>query len=195
MTPVSESRMGSEADDATRGSMVKLAAEVASRVIGLATTFLLLRGLGASGFGVYGELSVYALLLAELGELGIQSLASRALVADTLSLGSLVRARLVSAALAAAVALAVVPGAPAVASLATRVARALGSQQQYTLDGSALALLVAWFAALRLGASFWGSRFAAGARDGSRRCCCSCCGPARSSSRPWRWSAAQACAA
>ena len=41
--------------------------------------------------------SVYALLLAELGELGLQALASRALVAGTLSLESLVRARLVLA--------------------------------------------------------------------------------------------------
>ena len=82
-----------EARDATRGSAIKLAAEVASRLLGLATTLLLIRGLGASDFGAFGRLSVIALLLAELGELGLQTLASRALVAGTLSLRSLVRAR------------------------------------------------------------------------------------------------------
>ena len=133
-------RAASAADDATKGSAIKLAAEVTSRLLGLATTFLLLRGLGAGTFGVFGQLSVYALLLAELGELGIQSLASRALVAHTLSLGSLVRARLVAAGLAAAVALVSVPAAPALAALATRVARALGSEQRYALDGPALGL-------------------------------------------------------
>ena len=45
-------RAAREADDATRGSAVKLAAEVASRLLGLATTLLLAaRGLGASDFG------------------------------------------------------------------------------------------------------------------------------------------------
>jgi O-antigen/teichoic acid export membrane protein len=144
MTAVNES-VRSEADDATRGSAVKLVAEVASRLIGVATTFLLLRGLGAAGFGAYGELSVCALLLAELGELGLQALASRALVAGTISLRSLARARLVSGTLAAVVALAAIPGAPAVAALVTRVARFFGSAQEYRLDGPTLALLIGWF--------------------------------------------------
>ncbi len=119
-----------EADDATRGSAIKLAAEVASRLVGFATMWLLLRGvgplpgLGASDFGLLGELSVYALLLAELGELGLQTLASRALVAETLSLESLLRAR------------------AALAALVAGIAIACG----VVLDGPALALLVAWFA-------------------------------------------------
>jgi O-antigen/teichoic acid export membrane protein len=125
-----------EADDATRGSAVKLAAEVASRLMGLGTTLLLLRGLGASDFGLFGVSSVYALLLAELGELGLQSLASRALVAHTLSLESLVRARLVLAALVTAVAAASIPLAPAISDR-------LGGG---VVDGPVLALLVAWFA-------------------------------------------------
>ena len=50
------------------------------------TTLLLIRGLGPSDFGAFGRLSLFALLLAELGELGLQTLASRALVAGTLSL-------------------------------------------------------------------------------------------------------------
>jgi O-antigen/teichoic acid export membrane protein len=126
----------SEASEATRGSVVKLAAEVASRLLGLATTLLLLRGLGASEFGVFVELSVYALLLGELGELGLSALASRALVAGTLPLRSLVRARFTLAALVAAVALLAVPVAPGLAAW-------LGGRP---VDGPALALLVAWFA-------------------------------------------------
>jgi O-antigen/teichoic acid export membrane protein len=129
-------RAALEADDATRGSAVKLVAEVASRLLGLATTLLLLRGLGASDFGLFGVSSVYALLLAELGELGLQALASRALVAGTLSLASLVRARVVLASLVTAVALVSIPLAPV-------IARRLGGG---TVDGPALACLVAWFA-------------------------------------------------
>ncbi|HSD66246.1 MAG TPA: hypothetical protein VLF95_06070, partial [Vicinamibacteria bacterium] len=125
-----------EANDATRGSAVKLAAEVASRLLGLGTTLLLLWGLGASAFGVFGELSVYALLLAELGELGLQALASRALVAGTHSLRSLVRARLALGAVVAAVALGAVALTPALA----------GSRGGRPADGLALALLVGWFA-------------------------------------------------
>jgi O-antigen/teichoic acid export membrane protein len=126
----------SEANEATRGSAIKLAAEVVSRLLGLATTLLLLWGLGATDFGVFGALSVYALLLAELGELGLSALASRALVAGTHSLRSFVMARLALAAVVAAVAFAAVPLAPA-------VARRLGGGP---VDGRALALLVAWFA-------------------------------------------------
>jgi O-antigen/teichoic acid export membrane protein len=124
-----------DADDATRGSAIKLTAEVASRLLGLATTLLLLRGLGAAEFGRFVELSVYALLLAELGELGLQALASRALVAGGPSLRSFVRARAALAALVGAVGLLAVPGAPALAA-------ELGGGP---LDGLSLALLLAWF--------------------------------------------------
>jgi O-antigen/teichoic acid export membrane protein len=106
MAPVSDMGARRAADDATRGSAIKLAAEVLSRLVTLATTFLLMRGLGATGFGTFGTLAAYALLLAEIGELGLQNLASRALVDGTASLRSLLRARLVAAGLAAAVALA-----------------------------------------------------------------------------------------
>jgi O-antigen/teichoic acid export membrane protein len=84
-----------EARDASRGSAIKLAAEALSRLVGLATTLLLIRGLGASDFGAFGRLSVMALLLAELAELGLSTLASRSLVAGSLSLRALVRVRLV----------------------------------------------------------------------------------------------------
>jgi O-antigen/teichoic acid export membrane protein len=129
-------RAAREADDATRGSAVKLGAELASRLMGLGTTLLLLRGLGATDFGLFGVSSVYALLLAELGELGLSSLASRALVAHTLSLESLVRARLGLAALVTVVAVASIPLAPAIS----------GRLGGGVLDGPVLALLVAWFA-------------------------------------------------
>jgi O-antigen/teichoic acid export membrane protein len=132
-----ESAGGSrEADDATRGSAIKLGAEVTSRLLGLATTLLLIRGLRAALFGSFTALSALALLLAESGELGLSALASRALVARTLSLRSLVIARLALAPLVAAVALAASTAVPARA----------GRWGVGGLDGPALALLVAWFA-------------------------------------------------
>jgi O-antigen/teichoic acid export membrane protein len=103
-----------EADDASRGSAVKLAAEVLSRLLGLATTLLLIRGLGPSDFGAFGRLSLYALLLAELG---LQTLASRALVAGSLSLRALVRARLVLVAFVGGAALASAGLAPVLSPL------------------------------------------------------------------------------
>lgn len=106
-----------EAADASRGSAIKLAAELASRLLGLGTTLLLIRGLGASDFGAFGRLSVLALLLAELGELGLQTLASRALVAGSLSLRALVRTRLVLACVLCGIALASLPLAPVLAPL------------------------------------------------------------------------------
>jgi O-antigen/teichoic acid export membrane protein len=116
---VSDEREGDarEAAEASRGSAIKLAAEAASRLIGLGTTLLLVRGLGASDFGAFGRLSVLALLLAELAELGLQTLASRALVAGTLSLGALVRARLLLLAIVGGAALALVGLAPVLAPL------------------------------------------------------------------------------
>ncbi len=149
MTPVTASGR-SEADDATRGSAVRLAAEVASRLLMLAMTLLLSRRLGTVAFGVFSELSLYALLLAELGELGLQALASRALVAETLSLRSLLRARFCSAVIAVLAALLIVLNAPAVAGLAAHVLSGLGPAGvlvagRSTLDAPSLGLLTAWF--------------------------------------------------
>jgi O-antigen/teichoic acid export membrane protein len=136
--PVIEQARGGarEADDATRGSAIKVGAEVVSRLLGLAATLLLLWGLGASDFGLFVELSAYALLLAELGELGLQALASRALVAGTHSLASLVRARLALAGVVAAAAVAVVP-------IGCFLAGRLGGGPA---DGVTLGWLVLWFA-------------------------------------------------
>jgi O-antigen/teichoic acid export membrane protein len=133
----------SEADDATRGSAVRLAAEVASRLLLFATTLLLSRWLGPTDYGLFAKLSAYALLLAEVGELGLQVLASRVLVAGSVSLRSLVRARL---ALAGLVAL-VVAAAVLLAPLAWRL---LGDAATAGTAGAPvgllLALLVLWFA-------------------------------------------------
>jgi len=102
-------RAAREADDATRGSAVKLAAEVASRLLGLGTTLLLARALGVSDFGALGRLWYVALLLAELAEFGLQATATRALVAGTYSLPALARARIVTSALVAGAALVALP--------------------------------------------------------------------------------------
>jgi O-antigen/teichoic acid export membrane protein len=83
----------SDAGDATRGSAIKLAAEVLTRLITLSTTLLIIRELGVARWDVFGRLWFVAPLVAELAEFGLQATASRALVAGTLSLKALVRAR------------------------------------------------------------------------------------------------------
>jgi O-antigen/teichoic acid export membrane protein len=97
----------SEAGDATRGSSVRLGAEVVGRVLALATSFLLMVALGVEGFGVFAALSGVAVILAEAGELGLQGTAARALVAETLGLRAMVRAKVVLSAAAAAIAVCV----------------------------------------------------------------------------------------
>ena len=106
-----------EADEATRGSAIKLGAEVVSRGLGLLTTVLVTRGLGVEGFGVFGGPFVAAVLVAELGELGLQATASRALVAGTVSLRSLARARLALLAVVGGLALVSVPVSPVLSPL------------------------------------------------------------------------------
>jgi O-antigen/teichoic acid export membrane protein len=83
-----------EAADATRGSGVRLAAEVGGRALSVATSFLIAVGLGVEAFGVYAALTGVAVILAEAGELGIQGTAQRALVARTFRLRDLVRTKL-----------------------------------------------------------------------------------------------------
>lgn len=100
--------MSSEAREATHGSAIKLGAELLGRVLALVTSLLIARGLGPADFGVYAFLSGVAVLLAELGDAGLQGTAQRALVARTLSLGAMLRAKalLLGVALLAAAALA-----------------------------------------------------------------------------------------
>jgi O-antigen/teichoic acid export membrane protein len=100
-----------EADDATRGSAIKLTAEVLSRLLGLGTTLLLARALGVSDFGALGRLWYVALLVAEFAEFGLQATATRGLVAGTHSLLSLARARLVTSGLVAGAAFLALPAA------------------------------------------------------------------------------------
>jgi O-antigen/teichoic acid export membrane protein len=83
-----------EAADASRGSGVRLAAEVGGRALSVATSFLIAVGLGVEAFGVYAALTGVAVILAEAGELGIQGTAQRALVARTFRLRDLVKTKL-----------------------------------------------------------------------------------------------------
>jgi O-antigen/teichoic acid export membrane protein len=85
--------VSSEAREATRGSAVKLGAELFGRVLALVTALLIARGLGPAEFGVFAFLSGVAVLVSELGDLGLQGTAQRALVARTLSLAAMLRAK------------------------------------------------------------------------------------------------------
>ena len=99
--------VGAEAREATRGSGVRLGIEVVGRALSLATSFLVAVGLGVEGFGVFAALTGLAVILAESGELGLQGTAARALVAQTLGLKAMVRAKAVLFAAAVVVALGV----------------------------------------------------------------------------------------
>lgn len=105
------------ADEATRGSAVKLAAEVLSRLLTVASTFVLVRGLGVERLGSFSGLWVLAPILAELGEMGLQATATRALVADTRSLAAFVKARLFLLGLLATLGVAAAAFAPSLVSL------------------------------------------------------------------------------
>ncbi len=121
MTPLREGAAApspaSAAAEATRGSAIKLGTEVVARLVGLATTLLLARRLGAADFGLFGFLSVIAVVLAEAADLGLQGTASRALVAGTISLRGLTRAKLLISAGVAAAAVLALPLAPVLGPL------------------------------------------------------------------------------
>ncbi len=101
-----------EARDATRGSAVKLLAELLGRSLQLLTTLLLARALGAADFGVFGVLSSVAVVAAEAADLGLQGTATRALVAGTLSLRGILRAKLWLSSAFVLATLAVLPFSP-----------------------------------------------------------------------------------
>jgi O-antigen/teichoic acid export membrane protein len=96
----------SEADAATRGSGVKLAAELAGRALSLAASFALAAGLGVDAFGIFAAASGVAVILAEAADLGLQGMAVRALVSRFSGLRAMLRAKaaLTAAVTAAAVA-------------------------------------------------------------------------------------------
>ncbi|HEY6547836.1 MAG TPA: polysaccharide biosynthesis C-terminal domain-containing protein, partial [Vicinamibacteria bacterium] len=83
-----------EANEATRGSAVKLGAELLSRGLQLVTQLLLARGLAPAAFGDFGAASAVALVAAEAADLGLHGTAGRALVAGTTPLRGIVRAKL-----------------------------------------------------------------------------------------------------
>lgn len=126
-----------EADDATRGSAIKLAAEVASRLLTLATTVLIARGLGVAGLGVFSRLWMLAPLVAEPAEFGLQATASRSLVAGDFSLRAFVRARATTL---------VVMGAAVIVACFGPVADALEARTPSWLHLGVLAVLVLFFA-------------------------------------------------
>ena len=90
---------------ATAGSLVRLGAELASRALSLVATFVIAMALGVEGFGVFAAALGVALVVAELADLGLHGTASRALVAGTLPLASLARARALATAVVVVMAL------------------------------------------------------------------------------------------
>ena len=84
----------SAADDASRGSAIKLGAELVGRLLALATTLLVARVLGVADFGLFAVLSGVAVLVAEVTDLGIQGIAVQALVSGAIPLRALVRTKL-----------------------------------------------------------------------------------------------------
>ena len=93
VSPIARSGSASAADDASRGSAIKLGAELAGRVLALATTLLVARVLGVADFGLFAVLSGIAVIVAELSDLGLQGIAVQALVSGSLPLSALVRAK------------------------------------------------------------------------------------------------------
>lgn len=134
--PTKDHGSTAEADDATRGSAIKLAAEVLTRLITLGTTVLIARQLGLSDWNVFSWLWIVAPLIAELAEFGLQATASRALVAGTLSFRALAQARATLLALVGVVVLAVA---------ATPLAGLVESCAPSWLHLGALAVLVLYF--------------------------------------------------
>src|SRR5262245_31458533 len=107
----------SAAAETTRGSAIKLGTAIVARLVGLATTLLLARRLGAADFGLFGFLSVIGVVIAEAADLGLQGTASRALVAGTISLTGLTRAKLVITVCVAGLAGLALPFAPVLVPL------------------------------------------------------------------------------
>jgi len=112
-SPAARSGPLSAADDASRGSAIKLGAELAGRLLALGTTLLVARVLGVADFGLFAVLSGIAVIVAEMADLGIQGIAVQALVSGTIPLRALVRtkARLTAGLLFAAALAAAVPQA------------------------------------------------------------------------------------
>jgi O-antigen/teichoic acid export membrane protein len=92
----------SEADAASRGSAIKLAAEAAGRVVNVGTTVLILRSLSLADWGIWGVAGSAAVIAAETADLGLQATAGRDLAAHRLGLVPVVRAKVALTVLTAA---------------------------------------------------------------------------------------------
>jgi O-antigen/teichoic acid export membrane protein len=114
-----------EADAAVRGSGIKLAAEVAGRLLSLATSFLLAVGLGVERFGVFAAASGLAVILAEAADLGLQGTAVRALVARTIGLAAMLKAKALLTVAVGTAGLLLIAAGPALAGLPRGLAPAL----------------------------------------------------------------------
>ena len=82
-----------EADDASRGSAIKLGAEAAGRVVNVATTILIARSLSLGDFGAWNLASTAAVIAAEAADLGLQATAGRDLVTRRIALATVLRAK------------------------------------------------------------------------------------------------------
>ncbi|MET0552281.1 MAG: oligosaccharide flippase family protein [Vicinamibacteria bacterium] len=153
-----------EAADATRGSGVRLAAEIGGRALSLATSFLIAVGLGVEAFGVYAALTGVAVILAEAGELGIQGTAQRALVARTIRLRDLVKTKLALGLLLVAAAPLVPFAVRSVLSLASGVLPAAAALGAASRSGLLLVAFVFYFAL-----SGWSELFGVALRARGRR--------------------------
>jgi PST family polysaccharide transporter len=109
--------MRDAAAEATRGSAIKLGAETTGRLMALATTLVVARGLGVADFGLLAALSGVAVLVAEIADLGLQPTASRDLVAGIHSLRAMLRAKLGLSAVVAAVAVLLLAASPLLGAL------------------------------------------------------------------------------
>jgi O-antigen/teichoic acid export membrane protein len=102
---------GDEADDATRGSAIKLVADLGGRLLGAATPILIVRALSVPDLGLFQFASATAVIVAEMADLGLQAISVRDLVARHFGVGALLRikALLTAATLAALAALPLLP--------------------------------------------------------------------------------------
>jgi O-antigen/teichoic acid export membrane protein len=82
-----------EANDASRGSAIKLAADVGARVLGVAAPFLIGRALSVHDYGLFGFASATAVVIAEMADLGLQAISVRDLVARHFTTRALLRAK------------------------------------------------------------------------------------------------------
>jgi O-antigen/teichoic acid export membrane protein len=106
-----------EADEASRGSAVKLAAEILGRLLSVATTLVAARLLGVEAFGVFAALSGAAVIVAEAADLGLLAAAARDLVAGSAPLRGMLRAKLALSTVVGLAALALSPAWPLLAAL------------------------------------------------------------------------------